>query len=102
MHIAQLLPDIPTEQLRPTIKSERAYIISLFLEKINEERGTYKPMTAGALAFKLSHLKKDDLYFFYGQCEKANCGFSKCFWGALKTDRKPVEKKWLTSKWKRV
>lgn len=102
MHIAQLLPDLPKEVLRPTIKSERAYLISLFLERLNQERGTLKPLTPSYVAFRLSHLKKDDLYFFLAQCEKAKCGFSKCFFGALKTDRKPVDKKWLTKKYKRV
>lgn len=102
MHIAQLLPDLPKEVLRPTIKSERAYIISQFVERLNQERGELKPLAPSYVAFRLSHLKKDDLYFFLAQCEKANCGFSKCFFGSLKTDRKVVDNKYLTWKKTRV
>lgn len=72
------------------INSERAEIISQFVEEINNEReGTkWKPIHPRAVAVKLGHIKqKSDLYFFLKKCReyKANKGsFSKCFWGSLK------------------
>ncbi len=101
MHIALLLQELSPADVRPKIKNERQYVISLFVERLNNERGELKPLTPNFIAFKMSHLKKDDLYFFLKQCENAKCGFSACWWGALKTDRKPVENKYLTNKYKK-
>jgi len=100
-NIASLLPDINPLDLRPKIKNKRQYALSLFVERLNQERGNLKPLSPTFIAFKLSHLDVEDLHYFYKQCEQANCGFSKAWWGSLKTDRKPVEKKWLTKKWKK-
>jgi len=87
--IALLLPDLDITEVRPKIKNERQYIISLFVDKLNNERGTLKPLTPSFIAFKMSHLKKDDLYFFLKQCEKGD-SFSKVWWGALKTVDRPL------------
>jgi hypothetical protein len=99
MEIALLLKEISIADVRPKIRNERQYVISLFVERLNNERGNLKPLSPTFIAFKMSHLKIPDLYFFLKQCEQANCGFSPCWWGSLKTDRKPVEKKWLTKKY---
>ncbi len=72
------------------IRSERAWIISQFLEEINRERiGTkYKPMTGRGVAIKLGHLKDNHtLYYFLSECrDYKNRGgaFSKRFFGSLK------------------
>lgn len=72
------------------IKSERAYIISIFTEEINKERiGTkFKPILSRTVAIKLGHLKDNGtLYYFLSQCKdskKRYNSFSKCFFGALK------------------
>lgn len=72
------------------INSERASIISEFVEEINKERiGTkFKKIQPRAVAIKLGHIKnKQDLYYFLSTCKdykKRNGSFSKCFFGALK------------------
>ncbi len=72
------------------IRSERAFIISQFLEEINKERiGTrFKPMTGRGVAIKLGHLKDNyTLYYFLSTCRDAKNrrgSFSKCFFGSLK------------------
>lgn len=72
------------------IRSERAYIVSQFLDEINKERvGTkWKPLSGRACAIKLSHLKDNGtLYYFLSECKDyKNRGgaFSKRFFGSLK------------------
>lgn len=72
------------------IKSERAEIISQFVDEINKEReGTkWQPVTGKGIAMKVSHIKeKSDLYYFLSVCKDyKNRGgsFSKCFFGSLK------------------
>lgn len=72
------------------IRSERAFIVSQFVEEINKERlGTkYKQLNGRAVAIKLSHIKDNGtLYFFLSQCKdykNRHGSFSKYFWGALK------------------
>lgn len=75
------------------IKSERAWIISQFVEEINKERlGTkYKPLSGKAVAIKLSHLKDNGtLYYFLSTCKdyrNRHGSFSKMFFGSLKVNR---------------
>lgn len=69
--------------------SKRAYLLSQFLEVINQEReGTkYKPLTPKLLGIKLAHLSTSDLFWFYSTCydyKKRQGSFSKCFFGSLK------------------
>ena len=72
------------------IKSERAFILSLFIEEINKERlaTKWQPITGRAIAMKLGHLKDNGtLYFFLSQCKdykNRQGSFSKYFFGALK------------------
>lgn len=72
------------------ISSERAEIISQFVDEINKEReGTkWKPVTGRAVAMKVSHLKNNfELYSFLSNCKDyKNRGghFGKCFFGSLK------------------
>ena len=76
---------LPKEIKKTNIKSERAYYISLFLEKLNQSRlGTkYKPLTARCIAVKVGHISTDDLAGFYYDCEKEK-NFSKYFWWAIR------------------
>lgn len=72
------------------IRSERAFVISQFVEEINKERlaTKWQPMTGKGVAMKLSHLKDNGtLYFFLSQCKdykNRHGSFSKYFFGALK------------------
>ncbi len=71
--------------IKSNIKSERAYYISLFLERINEERKDtkWKLLSARAIANKVGHLKTPEIRDFYYQCEKAR-NFSEWFFGRLR------------------
>lgn len=72
------------------IRSERAFVLSQFVEEINKERlaTKWQPITGRAVAMKLSHLKDNGtLYFFLSQCKdykNRHGSFSKYFFGALK------------------
>ncbi len=71
------------------INSERAEIVSKFLDEINKERiGTkFKPMTGKRVAMKLAHVPTKDLYYFLSVCKDSknrNGSFGKCFFGSLK------------------
>ena len=66
--------------------SARAFLISQFLEKINESRDgvRYKKLTAPALAVKLAPCKTmEDLRWFWDFC-RGSKHFSKAFWWKLK------------------
>lgn len=87
MHISQITIE-KTDKSK--IKSERAYILSLFVEEINKERqGTqYKPITGRAVAMCLKLLKTNqDLYAFLSECkdyQRRNGSFGKRFFGGCK------------------
>ncbi len=86
--------NIETIPTKKKINSERAYVISQFVERLNVNAGqkykigdvwkVQKEVKPSLVAFKLSHLKMVDLYSFLSQCKDAKCGFEKCFWGCLK------------------
>lgn len=71
--------------------SARAFLISQFLEEINKDRDgvKYKKLTPQAIGVKLSHLKLEDLRWFWDACwqedktrkKKFN---SKYYWWKLK------------------
>lgn len=89
------LDTIPSKK---KINSERAYVISQFVERLNvnagnkykvgEEWKVQKEVKANYVAFRLSHLRVIDLYGFLSQCKDSQC-FEKTFWGSLKV---PVDK----------
>lgn len=76
--------------VKDTIKSERAYVVSLFLEELNKERlGTlWKPLTGRSVAIILSPIKTTQgLYEFLSECrdyKKRNGSFGKRFFGGCK------------------
>lgn len=65
--------------------SERQEIIQCFVDRINAERtGTkWKPVSWGQVNGLVRHLKEQDLYWLFGQCEKSE-SFSKKFFGVLR------------------
>ena len=64
--------------------SERAEVIGMFLEKLNAERGDYKPLTAAKVGMMLAPIKSvKDLRAFYGECLAAK-SFSKYYWWRFK------------------
>lgn len=77
------------------INSERAWVISQFVEELNKLAGTkyqkdgkwfvVKEVKPSYVAWKLSHLKLVDVYYFLSECRQSKSGFSKCFYGALKS-----------------
>ena len=85
------------------ISNERQWVVKQFVDELNKTAGTkykvgdqwkvVKEVKPAFVAFKLSHLRMVDLYNFLSTCKQAKCGFSKCFYGALKTVEKPLYKK---------
>jgi hypothetical protein len=88
MEIASLFENYIEKKkaVAPTFKSERAEIISKFVDELNSERtGKYKPLSPAFVSMKMSRagLKTNsDLYWFLGYCKDAR-NFSKCWWYAL-------------------
>lgn len=94
MHISTLLPELSIADCRPKIRNSRQYVLSLFVEQLKDVKDKKgKPFTVAFYAYKLSHLSIDQLYDFYKICSESNSGFCKCFFGALRTDKKPVDKR---------
>lgn len=73
--------------LKKSRRTERGDFIDTFTAKLNAERDgvKYKKLKKSFVAFKMSHIKTSELYFFLKQCEEYSGGFSKAFWGSLKT-----------------
>lgn len=89
LHISQAI-NIQISDKKPKIRSERAHIVSIFVDEINKEReGTkYKPVTGRGMAIKLSVFKtNEELYEFLSICrdfKKRHGSFSKRFFGGFK------------------
>lgn len=89
--ITEQYQPIPLKVQKTAIRSERAYIISQFVEAINVERiGTkFKPITGRAVAIKLGILKTNqELYEFLSECKdykNRHDSFGKRFFGGFKT-----------------
>jgi hypothetical protein len=92
-----LFEGITIEQAVKLVKPpKRKDVIKEFVEKLNDEivsenqknkyvkgyvpRKEWKP---AYIAFRLSHLKVDDLFYFLSVCKQAK-SFGKCFWWNLK------------------
>lgn len=91
--ISMLLPELKVSDVRPKLKNQRQYLISLFEEQLNKDRGDRKPLTSAFIAVKMSHLSILDLYAFLGICEKGDI-FAKVWWGALKDRPVAYKPKW--------
>ena len=96
--------NIETIPTKKKINSERAWVLSQFLERLNVNAGqkykvgtewkVQKELKSSFLAFKVSHLSMADLYYLLSTCKDSKSGFEKCFWGCLKLiPRKTFAKK---------
>lgn len=76
---------INIEVKKSKITSERQFILSEALKRINAEReGTkYKKLTGKGIALLTAHLKLPDLKFHHYQCAKV-ANYSRLFFGLLK------------------
>ena len=82
------------------INSERAYVLSQFVERLNVNIGrkykvgevwkVQKELKPSFVAFKVSHLSMSDLYRFLSDCKSSKIGFEKYFHWALKVQPKKV------------
>lgn len=90
--INEIIAKLPKIE-KTRIKSERAFILSQFVDEINAERiGTkYKPITGRAVAMKLQLLKTNqDLYAYLSECrdyKNRNGSFGKRFFGGSKVKK---------------
>jgi hypothetical protein len=94
--------NIDTVPTKKKINSERAYILSQFIERLNVNAGQkykvggvwkiQKEVKPSYIAFKVSHLSLQDLYYLLSTCKDSKSGFEKCFWGCLKLLPKTVYK----------
>lgn len=74
--------------------SLRATIIEDFVKELNKDVGEkykkgekwikIKEVKPSYIAFRLSHLKVADLYYFLSDCRQAKCSFRRAFYGGLK------------------
>jgi hypothetical protein len=105
MHIAGLFENITIKDLKPPKRND---IVKRFVEALekdvdieneNERKMAYiqhrkpfirKSPSPSFVAFKMSHLKVDDLWYFLGYCKEAK-HFSKCWWFSLDTKKKRVD-----------
>lgn len=96
-----LFAPIKYEAPKSKARGQRALLIEDFVTELNRNAGTkykvgkewkvVKEVKPSFIAFKLSHLTVADLFHFYSTCKGAKCGFSKCFYGALKTVDRPFD-----------
>jgi len=64
-------------------RTERGDLITEFTERVNAERGDYKPLSLSYVAFLLSHLNVTDLYILLNKCNDSK-SFSALFWYHVK------------------
>jgi hypothetical protein len=69
--------------------SLRGEMLDSFRRYLNPDRRAsgYGELSHPRLAQIVQHIETDDLVAFLKQCQTAKCGFSKCFWGSLKTKK---------------
>jgi hypothetical protein len=86
MKTGSLLFDVSRFTVAPQRGSERGELLDKFLERLNPSRiqAGYKPYNHARLSVMLQHLKTDELYPFYRQCEQAGIPFSAFFHWSLK------------------
>ncbi len=86
--------DLPTNYLEnlqaraqnKTARNFRDELLLTTLTELNNARmGTkYPQLKFVFVKMKVAHLSDSDLGYFVDRCQKANCGFSKAFFGGLK------------------
>lgn len=84
------------EVIMPTTKARgtRALLIEDFCKELDKDVGrTYKNKEGklvkvkkckpATVAFFMSHIKTDDLFYFLSDCRQAKCGFKKAYYAGL-------------------
>ena len=105
MHIAALFENVTIQDIKPPKRND---IVKRFVEALQEDVRVEnekerllayhqhrkpiirKPPAPSFVAFRMSHLKVDDLFYFYGYCREAK-HFSKCWWFSLDTKKERVD-----------
>lgn len=108
-HISGLFANVTIKDLKPPKRSD---IVARFVESLQNDvrienereiKTAYhqhrKPVIRKApapsfVAFRMSHLKVDDLWYFLGYCREAK-HFSKCWWFSLDTKRDRTDNKFV-------
>lgn len=72
------------------IRSERAYVISMFAEELNKNLNGRKPLTNAFIAFKTSHLSVEDLKWLFYESKKAK-NFGAFWWWSLKPQPEQIQ-----------
>ena len=78
----QLPPLEPYTQPKTKL-NKRQQLLKMFHERLNQERGQYKPITGTQLGIIVSYIKTEDLLDFYNECNRAK-HFSKFFFYTTK------------------
>lgn len=94
--VSRVLPNLKArkESKKDKITNERQAVIKEFVDAVNADRDgvKYKKLPAGAIVFKLSHIKSIfDLKYFLASCKDAK-NFSSHFWYALKVKEENGQK----------
>lgn len=72
--------------------SDRGLLLDTILERVNPGMvaAGYKPWSHARLSAKVAHIQTDELGAFVKDCSQASCGFSRAFFGRLKTPDLPA------------
>ena len=92
---SNLFQEIKFEAPKSKAKGVRGLLIQDFVIELNKSAGqkykvgtewkVTKEVKPSYVAFRLSHLKVPDLFYFLSCCKSAKCGFSRAFYGGLKS-----------------
>ena len=77
------LPTIEKYTTPTTTLNKRQQLLKMFHERLNQERGEYKPITGSQLGAITAYIKTEDLLDFYNECNRAK-HFSKFFFYTTK------------------
>ena len=69
-----------------TANSEWAEWVGKFTDRLNEDRGKYKPLTPRRVAMLLAP-HKGDIHYLWSLCDNSKC-FGKKFWYYAKAQKK--------------
>ena len=84
--LMQHIGNIQIEVKKTKATSERADVISQFIDRLNENLGGRKPFKPSFIAFKMAHMTLQQLYEFLASCKEAN-NFGKFWWWSLDTKK---------------
>ena len=70
-----------------TALNKRQELLKQFQDRLNKERGTYKPLTGKQIGLLTSYIPTNELYDFYQLCGRAK-NFSACWWWTVLPNKK--------------